>query len=236
MCLIPLRIEDTPEYQYKPDYEAAFKRMRRKHWFTLGIFNSIFKMHPEFYSATYDMIQHAKAPLVARAAQHNVFGSKAFAWLDGGLHTPMDKWIPPQNLLNIKTCTDGKVCYGFNKDLKKQKPHQLQKFGANKDACAFTGNNYGAGAVITGNAKAWKKFQRDYSDMVRDYLEEKIMDDDQGIMLHMYTKNCLDPNSGAECVIEDVRCKGYERCPGWALGKWNYTSTQNRSQYLYEPE
>merc|ERR1719230_65320 len=106
LCLVEMDLEDLPENAFVKDWAQTmldfFNATGRRAW-------------PQTLVPTYDVLTNSKVAFLARAASQNVFGSKAFAWIDGGLHWPMIAHLPQGDAVDILTCED-KLCiaFGFN--------------------------------------------------------------------------------------------------------------------------
>lgn len=199
LCVVGLTAKELPQYSFLKEYAKAF----------LNMANQGTILVPEMTLPVYDVVQHSKVDMVERVALQNPFHSESFAWLDGGLHPPMNFLLPHDGDIDILQCGD-RVCVGFNRDFHTINNAKREEFVQNKTKVAHDCNNCGNGATWTGSRNAVLKFSKAYRYMIDQYLREGVMDDDQGPLLQLLLIK--------DDAIQDCRCKGYEFCTGFMLG------------------
>lgn len=214
LCVVGLTANELPQRSFLKQYARALLNMPNRK-------GKLFE--PEMTLPLYDIVQHSKIDLVQRAVLQNPFQSDRFAWLDGGLHPPMDTYFPNDGHIDILQCGD-RVCAGFNHDFNTWlSAEQRAQFANNKYKIAWHCNNCGNGATWTGSRNAILRYSETYRQLIDQYLREGIMDDDQGPMLHLLLTK--------DDVIQDCRCKGYKFCTGFMLG---HHKSANATHFQWE--
>lgn len=208
LCVIRMDIAELPETWYAKEYAAALVSMWRKN----PNKQSMQDEDPEKF-----IIDNSKATFAARAALHNVFGTQKFIWLDSNLNWPMHRhYFAHDTTVDALTCKR-RVCTGFGGIVTQAKKSHA---GHNDSFISLLkdGGNCKVASAFSGSKDALLRFALPYFDAVRGYLSRGVVDNEDGIMLHLWKTR--------KNLLEDTHCSCYNGCAAYLVGahRWHHST------------